>query len=440
MRVAIYARVSTDKQSSASVEDQVARCREWASAHEAEVNEELIFMDDGISGASIEARPALRRCLDAIGEWDVLVCWEFSRLARDEGHLADIRGELDVHQRTAIEVKSGLGISNIASRVMGVIDAQYLDKIKADTHRGLLGRFERGLATGCVAHGYRTEPVLNGSVDAHGHPVPEGYRIVIHEPEAQVVRRIFDLYIGGEGLTNLARRLNREHVPPPKARGHRGGSWSPSALRGMLVNSIYKGERVWNIMGSVKDRRTGKRRRFERPESERKRMAAPELAIVSPAVWERAREIREQRAERVKRRPDGVIRGGAKKQRSRGKHVLSGLLECECSASFIAVYRDRWGCAWNAKRGPEACSNGLRIPQSHLEAQVLGTLGAALTAERLMEQIEQAASARAAEALEAQPRSARATALRRRSPPGSGRPGRSRPGSSPPPRSTGTPW
>ena len=115
MRVAIYARMSTDKQSADSPADQIARCREFANSRGWEVGEELIFTDEGISGASIAGRPALRACLGAVARFDFLLCWEFSRIARDEGHLADIRGELEMRRKSAIEVKSGLDIFNIAN-------------------------------------------------------------------------------------------------------------------------------------------------------------------------------------------------------------------------------------------------------------------------------------------------------------------------------------
>lgn len=375
MKAAIYARMSTDKQSADSPADQIARCREYAKRHGWQVVEDLVVTDERISGAAIVDRPALRACLDAIHNYDVLLCWEFSRLARDEGHLADIRGELEIHRKTAIEVKTGLDIFNIASRFMGVIDAQHLDKIKHDTHRGLQGRFERGLATGCVAHGYRTEPVHSGHVDRRGNPVPDGYRIVTHEHEAVVIRRIFEEYIGGLGLTELARKLNRERIAPPKARGHRGGSWSPTALRGILINPIYKGVRVWNTRGSVKDRRTGKRRRFKRPKSEWLTEIRPELEIVTPEMWKRAQRVREARSHRVRRDTDGRLAGNRRGYGRKPRQLLSGFLECaSCGNGFHTLYRWYYGCGWHYKRGPEACPNAIRPRREDLENRVISAI------------------------------------------------------------------
>ena len=83
MRAATYARMSTDKQSADSPADQVARCREFATARGWTVVESLIAVDSGISGASRHKRPAFLDRISRITEWDVLLGWEFARLARD---------------------------------------------------------------------------------------------------------------------------------------------------------------------------------------------------------------------------------------------------------------------------------------------------------------------------------------------------------------------
>ena len=78
------------------------------------------------------------------------------------------------------------------------------------------------------------------------------------------------VFVERRGPQALARRLNAEGVPPPRPRALSGrpASWAPTAIREMLRNRLYVGERVFNRSEWVKDHETGKRRRFERPESE----------------------------------------------------------------------------------------------------------------------------------------------------------------------------
>jgi len=230
---------------------------------------------------------------------------------------------------------------------------------------------ERASLTKPQPYGYRTEELPSGKRDAHGRSIPAGYRIVIHGDEAGVVRRIFELYLSDDGFRTIAHRLNRERVPSPRAKG-----WSSSAVRVILTNPLYKGEQVWNRSEWIKDHERGKRRRFERPESDWIRQEAPELAIVDPAIWEAVRAAMERKRRGYEWRPHGGLvtthRGAGHPGPAR--HVLSGLLECGvCHGGFHAVNRAGcYACGWRRDRGPEVCSNALRLARVELEARVLG--------------------------------------------------------------------
>jgi DNA invertase Pin-like site-specific DNA recombinase len=167
MRAAIYARMSTDKQSDTSPEDQIARCREYAERHGWHVLDELVVAEHGISGASRHNRPGLLGLVERIGEWDVLVAFDFARLARNQEDLGWIRNRVRAHRKTAVEASTGLDLENVGARVMGVVAEEYLEKVRQDTHRGLHGAFDRKHATGGSPFGYRTEPIITGH-DAHG--------------------------------------------------------------------------------------------------------------------------------------------------------------------------------------------------------------------------------------------------------------------------------
>jgi len=379
VRAAIYARMSTDKQSTDSPADQIARCREFAAARGWGVVESLVVSEAGVSGASRHNRPGLLGLFERIADWDVLLCWDSSRLARDSEDLGWIRNRLRAHRRTGYEVSTGLDLFNVGAKVLGVMAEEYLVKLRADTQRGLRGRAERGLATGGTPYGYRTEPV---ALDEHGRAVESaGYRLVVHEAEAAVVRRIFDLYLGGAGLREIAHRLNAEGVPTPRARAlrDRRPSWAPTATREMLRNPIYRGERIFNRSEWIKDHETGRRRRFERPESEWVREEQPDLAIISAETFDAVQAETRRRGNRYLRTEDGRrLAGplpGCGHQRP-ARHVLSGLLECgECGGGFHATNgAERYGCGWHRGRGPVVCSNTLTVARSALEERIFGAI------------------------------------------------------------------
>ena len=89
MGAAIYARMSTDEQADALPEDQIARCREYAIGQGWHVVDELVVAEHGISGASRHNRPGLLGLVERIGEWGVLVAFDFARLARNQEDRVD---------------------------------------------------------------------------------------------------------------------------------------------------------------------------------------------------------------------------------------------------------------------------------------------------------------------------------------------------------------
>ena len=152
MRAAIYARMSTDKQSADSPADQIARCREFAARREWHVVDALVMVDAGISGASRHDRPGLLSIMDRIGEWNVLLCFDSSRLARDEEDFGWILNQLEEHGRAGYEASTGQDLSSFGTRIMGVVNAEERRKIKENTRRGLRGRVERCAPPTCAAH------------------------------------------------------------------------------------------------------------------------------------------------------------------------------------------------------------------------------------------------------------------------------------------------
>lgn len=63
----------------------------------------------------------------------------------------------------------------------------------------------RGSSVGSFAsYGYRKDP-------------QDKHRLLVDEPAAAVVRRIYALYLSGWGASRIAAQLNREQVPNPSA-------------------------------------------------------------------------------------------------------------------------------------------------------------------------------------------------------------------------------
>ena len=106
MRVALYARVSTNKDQ--TVENQLLALRDWAAGRGHEVVAE--FVDEGISGAKgRDKRPGLDAMLKAavLGKFDMVGITALDRLGRSLPHLVTTVGELEA-------LKVGLFVRDLA--------------------------------------------------------------------------------------------------------------------------------------------------------------------------------------------------------------------------------------------------------------------------------------------------------------------------------------
>jgi hypothetical protein len=103
---------------------------------------------------------------------------------------------------------------------------------------------------------------------------------------------------------------------------------------------------VWNRSEWVKDHETGRRRRFERPESEWVRRTEPELRIIAGEIAAAVEAEQKRRSAAYVRTPEGRLATHTART-ARRKHLLAGFLECgTCGGGFYALSRaERDGCA-----------------------------------------------------------------------------------------------
>lgn len=115
MRVALYARVSTNN--GQSPEMQLAEMREYASHRGFKIVAE--YVDQGISGSK-ESRPELNRLMaDAHRrKFDAVLCWKIDRFGRSLKHLVNALADLDGYRVAFISLKDNLDLSTPSGRLM----------------------------------------------------------------------------------------------------------------------------------------------------------------------------------------------------------------------------------------------------------------------------------------------------------------------------------
>ena len=277
MRAAIYARVSSEAQAErGTVASQVQVLVEKVARE----GDELVarFVDDGYSGARLD-RPGLDALRDQAeaGLFERVWCLTPDRLARNFAYQMLV---VDEFARLGVELRfvdappiEDNPQARLLVQVQGVI-AEYERAHSAERQRrGKLYKVRAGEAIFTkVPYGYRRVP-RSGARPAH---------LEVYEPEAAVVRRIFDDYVaGGCSVREIARRLHADGVKSPGGRP----MWATSTLSPMLHNSTYAGTAYWYRRETVPSASPGgKPKQRRRPKEDW--VAVPTPTIISPETFE----------------------------------------------------------------------------------------------------------------------------------------------------------
>ncbi len=374
IRVALYARYSSDNQRDASIEDQLRQSRDYAERQGWTVVES--YTDRAISGASL-IRPGIQKLMADVQtrQFDIVLSEALDRISRDQEDVAAVFKRMRFAGVRLVTLSEG-EISELHVGLKGTMNALFLKDLALKTHRGIRGRVEAGKLGGGNAYGYRVVKQL----DAKGDPI-RGEREII-EQEAEIVRRIFREYAAGKGPQRIAADLNREGIASPS-----GGRWSDTTIRGsrtvgsgILNCELYIGIIRWNRQRRLKDPNTGLRVMRRNPESAWVRKDVPELRIISDEMWASAKARQIELVEIYKNSIEGSRRAEERKAAEnalnatrRPSTMLSGLTFCGCcDQPYVRRGQDRYCCTSHLMG--TGCTNNRTITRAKLEERVVNGL------------------------------------------------------------------
>jgi len=308
MRVALYARVSTERQAQrGTIGSQLALLREHVSA----AGHELIgeYVDDGHSGARLD-RPGLDALRDAAeaGLLEAVWCLSPDRLARAYAYQVLVLDELarfgvTVHFTDAPDLTPDDPQAVLLTQVQGVIAEYEKAKIAERYRRGKLFRARAGeITTWKAPYGYRRIARSTASGPAH---------LEIYEPEATVVRRIFTERASGTTIRQICRQLNAEGLASPTGRP----TWGHSTIGRLLRNEAYIGRVYYNRTETMTVAGPARRsRQVARPREEWIPIDCP--AIITDEQFQAAAKVAYDNSQWSPRRAEP------------GAFLLKGLVKC----------------------------------------------------------------------------------------------------------------
>lgn len=368
LRVAAYIRVSTDssdQENSYETQDKyftelLSRNPEWISAG--------VYSDYGISGTDKQNRTGYKRLLRHCreGKIDRIVCKSISRFARNTSDFMTALNVLHDHQVTILFEKEGLDTADPTSdfifTTLAAIAQEESRSISSNIRWGIQKRYPKGQARNYDIYGYR---YVEGE-DAF-ETMEDGYqihRVEIVEAEADIVRRIFREVEDGERYSDIARRLNYEHIPAPdqgkakrKARGRttvKEGietGWTAAMISRMITLERYCGDALLQKTYTP-DFLTHRSRKNE-GEMPQYLVRDHHPAIISREQFERVQAIRKGNAERFQNKG------------KRTEHPFSGCLICaHCGRAYNirnAGHYPIWFCPTSALNNGKAVCHAEKI-------------------------------------------------------------------------------
>ena len=325
-RVGLYIRLSRedgDKEESSSVTNQREILKRYVSEQE---NFFIVkeYVDDGYTGTNFD-RPGFKRMIEDIeaGIIDTVITKDLSRLGRERlgvGHYTEIYfPEHNVRYIALldnIDTYFDAGMNDMAP-FKGVINDMYVRDISKKIRSSLIERKKAGNFLGVTApYGYEKDS-------------NNKFHLVINEKEAEIVKRVFRLYLEGNGLTRIAQILTKDGVPVPGESRNIGktrktalySSWKQTTIRRILDNRVYLGELVQFKRRKINYK---SKRRITVPEEERYICKGTHEAIIDEESFNAVQNI---------------LKKNKSFKGTKHDYLFKGLLFCsECGARLNVTY------------------------------------------------------------------------------------------------------
>ena len=230
-RVAGYARVSTDSDEQfTSYEAQIDYYTQFITAHTDWTFVE-VYTDEGISGLNTKNREGFNRMItDALtGRIDLIVTKSVSRFARNTvDSLTTIRKLKDAGCECYFEKENIWTFDSKGELLITIMSSLAQEESRSISENVTWGQRKR-FADGKVSMPYKHFLGYEKGPDGLPQIVPE---------QAETVRYIYDLFMGGKTITAIAKQLTAERIPTPGGKD----TWGSRTVESILTNEKYKGD------------------------------------------------------------------------------------------------------------------------------------------------------------------------------------------------------
>lgn len=366
LRVAAYCRVSTRfEQQENSYEAQVKYYTEKIAANP-KWSFAGIYADQGKPATSTKQRDSfngmITDCYD--GKIDMILTKSISRFARNTVDFLRIIRELKERQIRIVFEKENIDtMDSTGELLITILSSQAQEEsrnLSENTRWGIARKFEQGIVQ--VNH----MKFMGYTKDANGN-------LIIVPEEAEIVQKIFDLYLQGLGTYRIAKELETQRIRTTTG----NVKWNSGTINKMLKCEKYIGDAMLQKTYTVDF--LSKKRVVNDGIVKRYYIKNNHEPIIT-------REQYYQVQEELKRRNNKMMKG----TRYSSKYPLSGLITCgECGSRYVRnIWYSKkgentavWRCKERLKSGISNCNNSPTLKEEIVYNILLDIFSSLLTAE-----------------------------------------------------------
>ncbi len=273
-----------------------------------------VYSDDNESGL-YDNRPEFERMIEdtKLDKFDIIIAKSQSRFSRNMEHIEKLlHHDFLLFGIRFIGVTDNTDTKDIGNKksrqINGLVNEWYCEDLSKNIRSVFKVKMKAGqfLGSSC-AYGYIKDPY------DHNH-------LLIDDYAAEVVRRIYDLYLQGYGKGKIGAQLSKEGVLIPTLYKREvleinynnarildtTKTWSYQTIHHILNNQVYIGNMIQNKYNKIsyKDKKVKRL-----PKEQWITVEGTHESIIDKNTWERVQERQSIRTRSVINRPDGLFSG-----------------------------------------------------------------------------------------------------------------------------------
>ncbi len=374
LRVGIYLRLSNEDRdkinkddNSESIKNQRNMLNQYIEKHpEFVLTKE--YCDEDLSGAGTyrpEFERLIRDCENK--KLDIVLCKSQSRFSRDmeivEKYINNKFKEWNIRFIGLSDNADTDNSGNKKSRqINGLVNEWYLEDVSNNIRSAFHSKMKQGeFISPFASFGYEVSKENNN-------------KLVVDPVAAEVVKKIYNLYLTGLGFTGIAKYLNNKKIPSPSLYKYRKGiklnvvsnkpreeiKWTTNAVKTILTNEVYLGHLIQGKRTTV----SYKNHKIKKKDkSEWIRIENTHEAIIDKEIFKKVQNNIKERTKSIKN--TGIV------------HIFSGKVFCLQCGHYMRKKNSKEHeyllCSKN-RDGYDDCLNKISIRYDVLKKIVLDAI------------------------------------------------------------------